>query len=547
MNSCLNFKQAWRISKIPYYELLFRSFVRSRVTAKLFEYKTSTGKAGYNSILRKVSRTAFGNKIAIAIIVSAASSIPLMQTELNHNMTVLSGVTLGLFIILGYTLLYEIQILPNLIDEQPAELLRLLPLTEIEITYIMTLALIRTIDFLAIASVAAPTLLLLLFTHSLSASLAVALGAIASIAFGTGLAIIFSVAFYGILNSGNGKRSNATARIALTIIWGAIVMTMGLLPNYTPYLAQIFDNFLKDAGTATTLILFALPPFTFSFLISSILNNNFNITFYISVIFSAIYLTFSLIIFRLGFRKLYNSSLKQPIFRGDLKDLEIIPRSQLFAYCIKDLKIAIKSPTTAFLLAAPLLETLLILFPLLNSNVSKAIMILVGTLVGGTFCSFVTLGLLAAEAYGTEYTQTLPISKSTVMYSKMLTSSLCYFPVPITFMLINIMYQGLLNQTILIPFLETPAIAASALALMLVVLATSGEEKTLSLTPSSNMFHFSVAFFASCLVLFVPIGAYITSVKITGDYGMSLLILIISATLEFAVMKKLSQIISKRR
>src|SRR5579885_2868023 len=189
MRKEMKFTEAWKLSQIPYQELVFKSF-----------------------------------------IIAVASFISFIQSEYQYTtLSILIGSSLSLLMIFGYTLLYEIQFLPSMLDEQPTEVLYSLPIYNSDISYILTLAFIRAMDFIIIVDIAVPSLLVLILTHSLLASFIEMIGTITSIALATGLAIYLSKIFYKITSQEKKSKAESIVRLTFTIVWGALVMSLGLL------------------------------------------------------------------------------------------------------------------------------------------------------------------------------------------------------------------------------------------------------------------------------------------------------------------------------
>src|SRR5579885_1660361 len=217
MRKEMKFTEAWKLSQIPYQELVFKSFIKSRGISYISRTYLSDGKSSNEKMIRRVIRSAAGNKIIVALIIAVASFISFIQSEYQYTtLSILIGSSLSLLMIFGYTLLYEIHFLP---------------IYNSDISYILTLAFIRAMDFIIIVDIAVPSLLVLILTHSLLASFIEMIGTITSIALATGLAIYLSKIFYKITSQEKKSKAESIVRLTFTIVWGALVMSLGLLYN----------------------------------------------------------------------------------------------------------------------------------------------------------------------------------------------------------------------------------------------------------------------------------------------------------------------------
>ena len=280
-----------------------------------------------------------------------ASFISFTQFEYQHTVfSILIGSSLSLLMIFGYTLLYEIQFLPSMLDEQPSEVLYSLPISSSDISYILTLAFIRAMDFIIITDIAAPSLLILIFTHSLLASLIEMIGAIVSAALATGLAMYLSRIFYHIINQEKRSRSSSIFRLVFTIMWGVLVMSLALLYNYNTYLTPVLEKIITEGNKLSILIPCSIPSFSYSFLISSTLGDK--LASYAAIGFSVLYVGLSVWIILWSLRTVASiNNIYYVKNRETTTDLKLVLRSQTIGYSLKDFRIASSNPTTAFLIA----------------------------------------------------------------------------------------------------------------------------------------------------------------------------------------------------
>src|SRR5579884_1820931 len=543
MRKEMKFTEAWKLSQIPYQELVFKSFIKSRGISYISRTYLSDGKSSNEKMIRRVIRSAAGNKIIVALIIAVASFISFIQSEYQYTtLSILIGSSLSLLMIFGYTLLYEIQFLPSMLDEQPTEVLYSLPIYNSDISYILTLAFIRAMDFIIIVDIAVPSLLVLILTHSLLASFIEMIGTITSIALATGLAIYLLKIFYKITSQEKKSKAESIVRLTFTIVWGALVMSLGLLYNYNTYLTPGLEKIITEGSVTSILFLSSIPSFSFSFLILSTLGSKSYIASYAATGFSAFYVGLSVLVILWSLSTIGTfNNLHRNTNREAPRDLKLVLRGQTVGYAIKDFRIASRNPTTAFLLAAPVLEAAIVLFPLITANVIGTITVLVGTAIGGIFTCFVVVGLLTAEGTGIEYTRTLPLSTNTIMHSKAFTATISYIPVTIIFALLGVLKPAIFGSVSLIPLWELPAVAAAALVEM-IIMKSSGEERILVFNLSSSILYFFTSILLSGLVLGLPLVSFILTNLILGQKITSEIALALVSLIEFIIMMHLTKV-----
>ncbi|MEM3802926.1 MAG: hypothetical protein QXX17_00800 [Conexivisphaerales archaeon] len=539
----MRFDEAWKLSQIPYQELVFKSFIKSRGFSYLSKTSNSNSKISNEKLLKKVIQSANRNKIAISLIIATASSLSFIQFGYQHTeLTFLIATSLSLLMIFGYVILYEIQFLPSILDEQPTDVLNSLPLLNKDVSYILTLSFVRAMDYIMIAAIVTPATIIFFITHSFAAFFVEMTGAIVSLLLGTGLAIYLSKIFYRTLSYGKKSKLNSVTRLLFIIIWGALVMSLGFLYNYNTYLSPALEYILTEGNKTSILLLSSIPSFSFAFLLSYVLGNKFSFVSYISIIFSILYLSISLAIGIWSFNTISSLGDKKQYTHEEIpRDFKLVLRKRLFAYSLKDFRIASRNPTTAFLVAAPVLETLIVLFPLITSNILGTITTLVSTVIGGIFACFVVMGLLTAEGNGLEYTKTLPVNMNTIMYSKALTATISYIPIPVIFLLLAILKPFLFGSISLIPLWELPAVTSATLAEMIIIMKASGEGKVLTFSITSGILYFFIAFFVSGLLLYLPLGLYTIIDLILRQEAVAQTILVSVSLLELAIMLTVSK------
>src|SRR2546428_11892222 len=117
-------------------------------------------------------------------------------------------------------------------------------------------------------------------------------------------------------------------------------------------------------------------------------------------------------------------------------------------------------PSTAFIFALPLLETLIVGLRVFGHSL-RATTIISAIAFGSIFTLFSASALLVTEGSGLEYTMSLPISSKIIIRAKSLIATIVFLPVAV--MIVALLALGRPSSWVLflIPFLEIMAISAA--------------------------------------------------------------------------------------
>lgn len=529
---------AWHLSKVPYEELVFRSFMQARGQSSFYSISsygmTEDGQERKERELQRIIRSSRMNKITIAAVVAVASCFPLIQFGYDKlEASLFMGVSLSLLMLFGYMILYEMQILPTLLNREIMEMLYILPISQKQVSLITTLSFIRTFDYILLGGILAPTIYIFLSTNSLFVAAVECIGAITSVLIACSVSIFLTKMFYGNTSKGVSSRATGLIRFSFTLIWGLLVMSLGFFYNYATILAPAVDYIIKNE-TYLRVMAFIFP-FSFSTLITY--GKGMTLTYAITAI--TLYFILSIIATRWALSTISSLAYqKDKVMKtATISRPSLRLKQAIIAYIIKDLKIATRNPSTAFLLAAPVIETIIVLLPLVSQNMINVASVLTGTFIGGMFSSFTALSLLSSEGTGLDYTRALPITPNVVIKAKALTATAAYVPIPIVFIILNY-YKPLSDNSIyFVPLIATLAILTANLA-EISTFIKSGHGTIIAFNLSSGLISFVYAFIVGGLLIGIPFTIYVTSKIILHSHSISLMFLFIASLAEFLIISK---------
>jgi predicted permease len=462
------------VSKTPYLEVTFRSAQLNRVGNQSSAFSYSRSGTSPEQRVRSIIRSTRISKIVFTFFIGIGSAFPFFEYAFNNTSTVLiSAISLSLLISLGYLILYLFQILPSFASTEPYLLLATLPFNPRDFSLITFLSFVRTFDAQAICAVAVQVLAVALATHSPLATFLMLIAAVVNVTFGISIAIFLSRVFYRNITRGGRSIIGSISRFVFLITWGIAVMSIGFFFDFLPYLTGLINQAVKaNLSTATGSVFALVHPFSAALIISSTVYPSIfgpqGITGLeiISYLASALYLGLAIFAGRVTIRAVSSVARGQGanIIRKSVKEFAIKPRVPLFAYVLKDLRMASKSPATAFLFAFPVFETVIVLFSFSSVSRYSATSIFSSMAIGLFFIMFMSSALLNTEASAIDLTMSLPLRPITIVNAKALIVGLTYLPVPVVMLILG--YHKTLTSPLLslVPFMEILGVASAGAA-----------------------------------------------------------------------------------
>lgn len=432
----MNLREAWRLSRTPYIELVFRSAVMTR---------GSMGALGFGSPARRVksiTRGALVGKIIITAFISLGAVFAFYQFAVSRTAAALvTGVTLSLAISLGYTVLYSLQVLPSFTGAGPYALLSTLPLRRKDLSLLALLSVIRTFDSMIVAAIVVQVTVVAYLTLSPLATAAMALASVANSIFGVTISLGLAGLFQrNITGGGRGKKATVS-RFLFLISWGLAAASFGFVFSLIQYIFPALESAISGSLSTTSIpILFSvLHPFSAGLALATLVfptlasaSPTLGLATTLSFVAMAGYLLLAYFAGKKALSITDRVSQQQAatIVRQRTTEFLLKLRRPIPAYVIKDARIASKNPSTAFVFALPVFETIIIAFSLSQADVLGPTAILGATSLGCFFTLISASVLLNTEGSGLDYTFSLPLNARLIILAKSVISTAAYLPVP---------------------------------------------------------------------------------------------------------------------
>lgn len=555
----MRFKDAWRLSKTPYIEVAFRSAQMNRAGSQA---GSSFSRSSPEARVRSIIRSTRISKIIFTLFIAIGSAFPFFQYLSTHTATILvSAISLSLLISLGYLILFLFQILPSFASTEPYSFLMTLPFEAKDFEFVTFLSFVRTFDSQAIAAIAIQVGLVGFLTHSVLAAFLMLIASSVNIVFGISVAVFLSRIFYKNMMRGGRSIASTLSRFVFLITWGIAVMSFGFFFDFVTYLTKYIDaavqsNLSQPAGIVFSLI----HPFSAALTITSVVYptlygvrviNNLQILAYLA---SILYLVIGVFAARrtLGVVASVAQGQGISIERKVAKEFLVKPRVPLFAYLLKDLRIASKSPATAFLFAFPVFETVIIFFSVSSVLKFSATSVFSSMSIGLFFIMFMSSALLNTEAGSIDLTLSLPLRPTTIVNAKAVLVALTYLPVPIVMIILEAHKSLTSPYLVLIPFIEILAVASAGAAQIgmfivghrkVVVTTEAGQQRTrtvtvfepagFSLIGGRDVIRLAKSLVIGIALLAIPIVAYAVSWYLAYSHLDSIIAMSLAGVIEF--------------
>lgn len=561
-------RQAWKWSKPPYVELVFRS-------SRLISNPVSEGKEAEKRLKAMLNQTRT-SKLVYTLFICLGAGVPFAQYAVDPApVSLATAVALSLILSFAYLVIYSLLILPSFSDSGAYSLLSTLPLQKRDYARITMLSFLRTFDYLAVGSIIVTVGSVAVLTLSPLASLfmlcSVVMNDILAVFTGLWLARLF----YRSISRGGRSRGATVSRTVLIIAWGVAVMSVGFAFNavvtFLPYINQVLSgNFSLALGVLVAL----LHPFTFGLVISSLSTNGFlglggfgaAAPMFTAISYGA-GIAYTLIAFAAAtktFHMISDISHGQgvAIRRETAREFTVKLRKPVSSYMLKDMRIAVKNPSTALILAFPVFGVIVIIVSFGGIAVLSEIDIVMMTMMMSVFSLVAGHLLLEAERRGLDYTLSLPLGRRLVVTSKSIITTLLFLPVPFVLLLMQLAHSGALDFASFVPFVEIPALSAAVTSEIAVMVtgrrspsaSRTGETKVrrrelhgavplqlsgFSIVSGANLGRLLTAIILAILLLALPVTFYLIALSTLSSGAISLGLMLVVALLELAAVQLL--------
>lgn len=528
--------EAWRLSLVPYKESVYKSLAeeRGRMWWGAFGRNRFDKEAQSDlELTKRALRIAKFDKMIVAAVNVIASTIPFASLFFGSSVFGLtSAISLSLAVTFGFTVLYAVQTLSSFVSAESSALLATLPLVKEDFSLITLFSFVRSVDYMLIGSILSQVLMVAYLTASPLASLVMLAMSVMNAVFAVAVALWFSRLFYRNLLRGGRSKANTFLRLIFILMWGTLLLGIGLLFSLPWYIVPHLESTLLGLNQVSSLFFCILYPFSAGIVIANFVYPRITFsTFLVSSVAIAGYVILAGVAGKWTLETVKRMSHGTGInmARVPTKDFSIKTRSPLFGYVVKDLKTTSRNPATAFFLALPVLETVIVSLLITKFQLLRASTTLVATAAGGTFALFIPLALLSAEGTGLEYTKTLPVDAKKIIISKTLVTTVTYATVPLTLLGLAFTKQLTTPLALLIPYVIMLGITSASIVEIKLFLNSAAKGRIAALVQDLEKLMAGVA------IMLIPEAAYATAYLVSFDHVLAILAMSVTAVAELAI------------
>jgi predicted permease len=518
--------EAWHISNLPYREVVYRSLAqeKNRMWWGAFRKKsTNKDSADDVELSKKALRIAKFDKTIIALFNLVVAAIPFSSFFVSSTTFGLSSsISLSLAITFGFMVLYAIQTLSSFIGEGSSVLLSTLPISPKDYSLITLFSFIRSVDYLVVGSVVSQVVLVAYLTASPLAAALMLVASLMNSVFALAVALWLTRLFHkNYLRGGRSKRTTVF-RGFFILLWGCLIMGVGLLLSVPYYILPLLDTALLSVNTLVSFLLSLIYPFSAGLAVSTL--SGYTIPLFTilgasaAIIFYTLAAWFS-IKWSMGTVRHISQGEGVRIDRLKATDFQIKSRNPMRGYVIKDLRVTSRNPATAFFFVLPVFETVIVAFLASNVQYLRASTVLVATSMGAIFALLIPLALLNSEGKGIEYTKTLPITSKRMVYAKVIITLATFTPVPTVLLCLALFKTPTSWFTVLIPFFMAISIVPASIFEILIFLRSVGKSRI------AGAINDVEKIVAGLLTVFLPALAYAIVYLVTFNHAFATLAL----------------------
>jgi len=540
----LNLREAWTLSKVPYVELIYRSTMMTRGSSGGGGFRQAIGSDPATRV-RSIKRGALISKALISIFVGAGTIFAFSAYFADKTVaSLVTGVTFSLALSLAYLILYSLQVLPSFWAAGAYVLLPTLPLDKKDLSLVTILSIVRTFDAVVVVALVTQVAAVAYLTASAPAALVMLIASVANSIFGVAISVWLAGVFQRNASRGGRGRAAAALRFVFVISWGLAAASLGFLFNLIGYLFPAVGSAISGAlaSTAIPILLSVIHPFSVGLAIGYIVYpsiSSFSPTLGVASIASFVALAGYILLAYAAANRTMRAVVTVTggsgivIVRQKATEFLLRLRRPVPAYLVKDLRVASKNPSTAFVFGLPALETIVIALSLKGGGPLRASTVLYSTALG-CFITLVSASiLLNTEGSGLDYTLSLPLTARVMVLAKSSISTVSFLTVPAVIGALLFLGSPSVGWLVAIPILEIAAVsAASSVELSFFIRSykkTGGgqtsrgiEARGLSPVSVRDMARFGVAFLVAGAIVLAPLGTYIAVYLAFLDHGIAL-------------------------
>jgi predicted permease len=550
----LKLGEAWRLSRTPYVELVYRSTVMTR--------GSSGGGVGMGRSrgVKSIIRGALISKVLITAFIIFGTFVAFAAYFVSPSPGALvTAVTFSLAIGLGYEIIYSLQVLPAFSGAGPNLLLTTLPLGQGDLSLVALLSVVRSFDYMVVGAVVSQVAIVAYVTGSPLAAGAMALASGANSVFGITISLWLAGMFQrNITRGGKGKGASAL-RFAFLLSWGLAAVSIGFVFSLIGDAFPAFESAVTGqlSSTAVPIVFSLVHPFAAGIAVADIVypslgsvSGAMKVASSISFVALAGYVLLGYLAGRKALSITFSVSRGEvaPVIRQRATDFLLRLRRPIAAYVIKDARVASKNPSTAIVFALPVFETFIIAFSLSQAAALRTIVVLSTLSLVSFFTLIIGVVLLNTEGTGLDYTFSLPLNAREIIMAKSGIATLAYLPVPVAIGALLALDKPSLLFLVVVPVVETLAISAATSAELAFFIGSykrrEGRQTSrgiqtrgLSLMSGGDLVRLAVAFIVAGALVMAPFAAYGITYLLTQSRFMSLGLTTLAALVEFAGMQ----------
>ena len=518
--------EAWRLSSLPYREVVYKSLAqeRNRMCGGAFGRKsTNQDSADDVELSKKALRIAKFDKIIIALFNLVVAVIPFSSFFVGSTAFGLSSsISLSLAITFGFMTLYEIQTLSSFVGAESSVLLSTLPISSNDFSLITLFSFVRSVDYLVVGSVVSQVVLVAYLTASPLATALMFVASLINSVFAVAVALWLSRVFHKNYLRGGRSKGTTVFRSFFVLLWGCLLMGVGLLLSVPYYVLPLLDTALLSVNTVVGFLLSLIYPFSAGLVVSKLSGSIIPLFTMLgasaAIIFYALGAWFSAK-WSLGTVKRISQGVGVRIDRSKAIDFQIKRRSPLQGYVMKDLRVTSRNPATAFFFVLPVFETVIVAFLASNVEFLRASTVLVSTSMGAIFALMIPLALLNSEGKGIEYAKTLPITSKRMVSAKALITMATFVPVPVALLCLELFKPPTSWFTVLIPFFMAISIVSASIFEILIFLRSVGKSRI------AGVINDVEKILVGLLTVFLPAIAYVIVYLFSFNHAFAILAL----------------------
>lgn len=540
----MNLSELWRLSKKVYREIVFQSVFSLRTSGAMTwggdvekNINTLVKNAGTNTMFAKGMMALFIGSMGVLISFLGATS------GIERELASVSSVSTMLSTVLFMIAFMGIQVATSFVSSRIADLLIAFPVSKRDVSKILLMCFIRIFDIpLITAAVVIPIAYGILYS-SVSGALITLLSVIATEIFALTLAVSLALFFYSKVIGGSGKSKWGTLmRMVYMLVW--IVPTF-LLYSITSIAPQIV-NLTKALTQSASYVLALLYPFSFSFLISfaTFLKASDPIFLILSLGSSLVYFLLAAYFFKWLVKRVVKIGAggALTVFREEVRDTFITPRSPWLGILKKDLMIASRSSSYFSILVMPVIQaailgfsTRLIYAPSEVPTEFSLLSLLFLLVFTSVMVSLLPPTLLAIESTAYSYVGSLPLRRRSLVFAKTILSLASYIVSLFTLLvIILITAPNFASSLILGGGIYIFSVLSSIIFEIMLIVRMSGK------TPfSGNLYpklsSYILPMIIGTIISIIPAITFFVTIVFTLSEILSMVSLIVASILEFAI------------